>query len=171
LGAVAVSALAGLATLGLVLRKRFEPARYTAALAVAAIIAGWGIAQSPDILPGLTIEEAAADRSVLIATLVGVAVGTVILVPSLALLFGLTLRGRFDAGAVGAHPSAGPRKAPRSGSWVGVTAVGCLLVGVPMTLLFDGGAGLAAGVVCLLGFVATGFVTLAGAVIEAAGED
>src|SRR5579875_1510158 len=40
LGAVVVSALAGIVTLLLVSRRRFEPARYTAALAVAAIIGG-----------------------------------------------------------------------------------------------------------------------------------
>jgi cytochrome bd ubiquinol oxidase subunit II len=171
LGAVAVSAWAGLTTLALVFRARFEPARYTAAVAVAAIVAGWGIAQSPEILPGLTIEEAAADRSTLIATLVGVAIGTVILAPSLGLLFGLTLRGRFDPHvAAAAQPDAGRREVPRARSWVG-TAVGSLVVGLPLTLIFDGGLGLALGVASLLAFVATGFVALAGAIVASPGED
>src|SRR5581483_3783874 len=39
--ALAVSAVAGVATLALVWLRRFEPARYSAALAVAAILAGW----------------------------------------------------------------------------------------------------------------------------------
>jgi hypothetical protein len=55
--------LAGVATLALVSRWRFGPARVTAALAVAAIVAGWALAQRPDILPGLTVEQAAAGHS------------------------------------------------------------------------------------------------------------
>ena len=48
-----VSALAGVATLALVAaRGRYELARYSAALAVAAVIAGWALAQRPVLLPG-----------------------------------------------------------------------------------------------------------------------
>jgi len=86
-GAVAVSAAGGVATLALVWRSRFEPARATAAVAVAAIIAGWALAQRPYFLPGLTIEEAAASRSALVAVIVSIAIGAVVLVPSLGLLF------------------------------------------------------------------------------------
>ena len=45
LAAVIVSAVAGATTLVLVRARRYEPARVSAALAVAAIIAGWGLAQ------------------------------------------------------------------------------------------------------------------------------
>ena len=55
-----VSVVAGGAALWLVHNRRYEPARYSAALAVAAVIAGWGLGQAPDLLPGLTIEQAAA---------------------------------------------------------------------------------------------------------------
>jgi cytochrome bd ubiquinol oxidase subunit II len=96
LSALLASGAAGVATLALVARSRFEPARYTAALAVAAIVAGWGVAQSPTFLPGLTVEEAAAENSTLVALLVGLAVGALILVPSLFVLFRLVLSGRFD---------------------------------------------------------------------------
>ncbi|MDT7559217.1 MAG: cytochrome bd ubiquinol oxidase subunit, partial [Pseudonocardiales bacterium] len=65
LAMVVVSAVGGLGTLVLVWRGRFEPARVSAALAVAAIIVGWAFAQQPWILPGLTIREAAAERSTL----------------------------------------------------------------------------------------------------------
>ena len=69
---------------------------------MAAVIAGWAAAQSPLVLPGLTVAEAAAGRSTLIATIVGVAVGAVVLLPSLAVLYSLVLRGRLDtAVAVG----------------------------------------------------------------------
>ena len=37
---------------GLVRRRRYEPARYTAALAVAAMIAGWALGQAPSSCPG-----------------------------------------------------------------------------------------------------------------------
>ena len=65
LPAVIVSALAGLATLALVFARRFELARYTAALAVAAIVAGWALAQRP-LLLGLTVDQAAAPHDTLV---------------------------------------------------------------------------------------------------------
>jgi cytochrome d ubiquinol oxidase subunit II len=96
--AVLASVAAGSATLALVARAKFEPARYTAAAAVAAIVAGWGVAQSPTFLPGLTVEEAAAERSTLVALLAGLGVGALILAPSLFVLFRLVLTGHFDSG-------------------------------------------------------------------------
>ncbi|MDT7628603.1 MAG: cytochrome bd ubiquinol oxidase subunit, partial [Pseudonocardiales bacterium] len=99
LAMVVVSAAGGLGTLVLVWLGRFEPARVSAALAVAAIIVGWAVAQQPWILPGLTIREAAAERSTLLAVTVVVAIGALVLVPSLLLLFTLHLSGRFDGGA------------------------------------------------------------------------
>jgi cytochrome d ubiquinol oxidase subunit II len=113
LAALLASIAAGVATLALVLRSRFEPARYTAAVAVAAIVAGWGLAQSPTFLPGLTVEEAAASDSTLVALLVGLGIGAFILVPSLFVLFRLVLAGRFDPEArVSAVGSMRPRGAP-----------------------------------------------------------
>ena len=96
LALVIVSALAGVVTVILVWRGGFGLARASAALAVAAVIAGWADAQAPYVLPGLTVAAAAAGRSTLIATIVGVAVGAVVLVPSLAALYSLVLRGRLD---------------------------------------------------------------------------
>jgi cytochrome bd ubiquinol oxidase subunit II len=93
-----VSALAGLATLLLVWRRRYGPGRAGAALAVAAIVAGWALGQSPYFLPGLTVQQAAAPRDTLIAVTVAVLGGAVILFPSLSPLFSLVLRGRFDPG-------------------------------------------------------------------------
>jgi cytochrome d ubiquinol oxidase subunit II len=96
LAAVLVSAAAGVATLVLLARTRFQASRLSAALAVAAIVAGWAIAQRPELLPGLTVHEAAAGRSTIVALLVALGVGALVLVPSLALLFWLFLRGKFD---------------------------------------------------------------------------
>ncbi len=94
--AVSVSVLAGAATLLLVLRGAHEPARVAAAVAVAAVVAGWALAQRPDLLPGLTVSQAAAPDSVLWALIAASLLGAALLGPSLAYLFGLVLRGRFD---------------------------------------------------------------------------
>jgi cytochrome d ubiquinol oxidase subunit II len=106
---VIVSALAGVATMVLVWRGRFGPARASAALAVAAVIAGWAAAQSPYVLPGLTVRQAAAGRSTLIATIVAVAAGAAVLVPSLGVLYSLVLRGGLDT-AVAADGAAAERR-------------------------------------------------------------
>ena len=96
LPALIVTAVAGAGTLALIVRHRFEPARYTGALAVAAIVAGWALAQQPEILPGLTVREAAAPDDTLIAIVIAVVAGGIILFPSLVLLFRLALRGRLE---------------------------------------------------------------------------
>jgi cytochrome d ubiquinol oxidase subunit II len=158
LAAVLLSALAGLATLGLVRAGRHEPARVSAALAVATIVAGWGIAQSPDLLPGLTIEDAAAGRPTLWALLISIAAGLVVLVPSLALLYGLVLRGRFDVGAHAAPEPPQPR-ATRGASGLAAAAVTLLATGVALTL-FAEGVGLAIGVLSLVGFITLGAIEL-----------
>ena len=107
--ALAASAVAGLATLALLWRSAFEPARYAAATAVAAIVGGWAVAQQPMLLPGLTVQEAAAGRATLVAILVGVLAGSLILFPSLALLFRMVLRGAFDPGATRQRAARHPR--------------------------------------------------------------
>jgi cytochrome d ubiquinol oxidase subunit II len=168
LGAVIVSAGAGLATLVLVFRSRFEPARATAALAVAAIIAGWALAQRPRFLPGLTVEEAAASRGALIAVIVGVAIGALVLVPSLALLFGLFLRGRFDPHAVEHAAGEGPpQRATAVRPQLVLLALGCLGVGGPLTFFFEASWAHIVGIPALLAFVGLGFVGLAAVVAEA----
>ena len=99
LACIAVSAAAGIATLYLVWRGRYAAARYSAVVAVATVIVGWAVAQSPYLLPGeLTIDDAAAPDATLVAMLVSVALGTLVLVPSLYWLYSLTLRGRLDKG-------------------------------------------------------------------------
>jgi cytochrome bd ubiquinol oxidase subunit II len=96
LALVCVSGVAGLATLGLCWASRFELARLTAALAVAAVVIGWAAAQAPRFLPGMTVTQAAAGESTIVALIIAVACGLVVLVPSLALLYTLFLRGRLD---------------------------------------------------------------------------
>jgi cytochrome d ubiquinol oxidase subunit II len=92
---VVVSALAGVASLVLLAVRRYAVARVTAALAVAAVLWGWALAQYPLLLPpDVTVARAAADPPVLHATLATVAVGMALLVPSLLWLFWLFQRGR-----------------------------------------------------------------------------
>jgi cytochrome d ubiquinol oxidase subunit II len=93
---VCVSGVAGLATLALCWRSRFGLARLTAAGAVAAVVVGWAAAQAPRFLPGMTVVQAAAGRATLVALVIAVACGSAVLIPSLALLFTLFLRGRLD---------------------------------------------------------------------------
>ncbi len=85
---VIVSAVAGVLSLGLLQRRHFLTARFTAAAAVTAVLWAWAVAQYPNLLPaGLTISQAAADRPVLIATGVSLAIGAVLLVPALTWLY------------------------------------------------------------------------------------
>jgi cytochrome bd ubiquinol oxidase subunit II len=97
LACVLVSAAAGLLTLWLEWRERFELARYAVAAAVAAVVAGYALAQEPYFLPPeLTVQEAAASDATLATLLGAVAVGLLLLVPALVYLFRLVLRGHLD---------------------------------------------------------------------------
>ena len=156
--AVLLSGAGGLATFGLLRARRYEAARLSAALAVAAVVAGWGLAQGPDLLPGLTIEDAAAGDATLVALLVSIAVGLVVLIPSLVLLYGLLLRGRFDESASAAV------EAPRAGAAaelrpLALVAVGLFAVGALLTFLTEGIL-LAIGVLALIAFVVVGAAEL-----------
>jgi cytochrome d ubiquinol oxidase subunit II len=168
--AVIVSLIAGLATIVLVLGRRYGPARVTAATAVAAVIAGWGLAQRPQFLPGLTIQQAAASRSVLVATIVALGLGALILLPSLGLLYSLLLRGRFDEAAPARGAGRARAAAPRSGFLL-PAAGACLVVGVLATVTVTSAWGRVVGIPLLLAFVALGFVALATAMIASAGDD
>jgi cytochrome d ubiquinol oxidase subunit II len=173
LPALVVSAAAGLLALGLVWRSRFELARYIAALAVAAIVAGWALAQKPELLPGLTIRQAAAPHDTLVLVVVAVLAGGAILFPSLALLFRLLLQGRFDPGAERTAPSRGDAASLLSASAVGLSARGaaaCLLGGVGLLTIASAPWAHAIGVACLLGFIALGFLAVAPAEIARAGD-
>ena len=159
LAGLIVSILAGVCTLALVWRSRFELARYTAALAVAAIIAGWALAQRPTFLPGLTIHQAAASHDTLVAVIVAVIAGGAILFPSLALLFRLVLGGRFDlAGATA--PRARLGRAVLSTTAPGLlarSAGACLVGGIGFLTVADAGWAHAVGLACLFAFIVLGF--------------
>jgi cytochrome bd ubiquinol oxidase subunit II len=97
LAMVLVSAAAGMTTLALVWGERYGLARFVAAVAVAAIVIGWALAQDPYVLPGeLTLDQAAAGNATLAAVLIGIGAGSLILGPSLWWLYRLVLQGRLD---------------------------------------------------------------------------
>jgi cytochrome d ubiquinol oxidase subunit II len=95
--AVVVSALAGVVTLWLEWTRRFQLARFTVAAAVAAVVAGWALAQEPYLLPpALTVDQAAAPDATLVAMLGCAAAGLLLLIPALTYLYRLVLRGQLD---------------------------------------------------------------------------
>jgi cytochrome d ubiquinol oxidase subunit II len=166
LAAVIVSALAGVVTLELVRRSAFELARYTAALAVAGVLAGWALAQRPLLLKGLTVQQGAAPHDTLVLVVIAVLAGATILFPSLALLFRLVLQGRLDHGepqAAGAPAAAQQRS--ELGQLLAASAAGLLaraagaglLAGFGFLTIAEAGWAHAIGVVALLGFLLCGF--------------
>jgi len=162
LPALILSGLAGVATLALVWMRRYEVARYSAALAVAAVVAGWALAQQPVLLPGLTVSQAAAGHDTLVAVVVSVAAGALVLAPSLALLFTLTLRGRLGYEGEATQPPPAPSRAvgALAASRPGLLArisLACLLLTVGFLTIADAGWAHAVGVAALLACVLTGF--------------
>lgn len=108
---MALSALAGLASIGLLVRRRYGLARVAAGLAVTAVLWGWAAAQYPYIHPpGVTIAGAAAHRTTLITLLVSLLIGSVLLIPALLYLYTLFQRShhRTAAGVGAAGPDGGP---------------------------------------------------------------
>ncbi len=169
--ALIVSILAGLGTLILVWRRSYEPARYSASLAVAAIIAGWALAQNPIFLPGLTVKQAAAPHDTLVVVVVAVIVGAAILFPSLALLFRLVLGGQLGHGET-ATSSKRPSKAILSASKPGLlarSAGACFIAGTGFLTIAEAGWAHAIGVTALFGFIVLGFLAVAPA--DTAGEE
>jgi cytochrome d ubiquinol oxidase subunit II len=97
---IIVSVLAGVASIALLVVRRYAQARLTSSLAVATILLGWAAAQFPYILPPqLTIEDAAAGHATLVAMLVSLILGSILLVPSLIYLYRLFQRAGTDAPA------------------------------------------------------------------------
>jgi cytochrome bd ubiquinol oxidase subunit II len=88
---IVVSAIAGAATLWLLWRRSFPPARLTAVAAVASVVLGWGVAQYPWLLVDeVRIEDGAGAPATLTGLLVAVGLAGVVVVPALSYLFWLT---------------------------------------------------------------------------------
>jgi cytochrome d ubiquinol oxidase subunit II len=119
---VILAGLCGLAVLALLTAGRLRGVRVIAALGVAAVIWGWGVAQYPVLLPGtaVTLSNAGAPRATLVAIVVLFVAAVLIVGPSFALLFSLQGRRLLyaddDSGAALAlqsRPSAEPLVQPR----------------------------------------------------------
>jgi cytochrome d ubiquinol oxidase subunit II len=86
-----LSALAGTAALAALWWRRWDPARVAAAVAVSAVVAGWGVGQHPWMLVGSAeIEQSAAPRATLWALVIVVGLAAVLVLPPLAYLLSIT---------------------------------------------------------------------------------
>ncbi len=95
---IAVSAVAGAATILLLVRARYAAARVSAALAVVAVLFGWAAGQYPYMLEqSVRISDAAGPHATLVAILVVLGGGSLLLVPALVWLFVLMQRGMLVA--------------------------------------------------------------------------
>ena len=88
---VVLAGVCGLAVLVLVTAARRRGPRIIAALGVAAVIWGWGVAQYPVLLPGtaVTLTNAGATQATFVALVVVAIAAVILVVPSFALLYSL----------------------------------------------------------------------------------
>jgi cytochrome bd ubiquinol oxidase subunit II len=97
---VIVSVLAGAAALLLILLRRQWLLRILGALAVAAVLAAWGLAQYPWLFPtSLGLAAAAAPEASLLAEIAVIGMAAVLVVPSFAWLYWLQQHGRLEHGS------------------------------------------------------------------------
>jgi cytochrome d ubiquinol oxidase subunit II len=102
---VILSALCGLGSLGLLLRRNHRFARFLAIGAVATVIWAWGVAQWPYLLPEtMKVTTSAAPDATLAAVLVVFVLAALIILPSLGLLYYLDQRSLLETDA--AEPGA-----------------------------------------------------------------
>jgi cytochrome d ubiquinol oxidase subunit II len=95
---IVASAVAGMATLTLLLLRRYAVARLTALLAVATVVFGWGVAQYPWLLVDeVSIADAAGAPATLQGLLLVVGLAAVVVVPALGYLFWLTQSERWSS--------------------------------------------------------------------------
>ena len=90
---VVLAGACGLAVLALLTAGRTKGTRVIAALGIAAVIWGWGVAQYPVLLPGttVTLTNAGATQATFVALVVVAVAAVLLVIPSFALLF--TLQG------------------------------------------------------------------------------
>jgi cytochrome d ubiquinol oxidase subunit II len=115
---VILAGLCGLAVVALLAVHRRNGIRAIAALGVAAVIWGWGVAQYPVLLPrtGVTLGDAGAPNSTLQAIVVLFVVAVLLVGPSFALLFTLQRRRLLHAEPAGSLAAAPPQAKPPGSS-------------------------------------------------------
>jgi cytochrome d ubiquinol oxidase subunit II len=137
---IVLAGVCGLAILALFTASRPAVARVIAALGVAAVVWGWGLAQYPVLLPGttVTLSNAGAPDDTLVALVVLFIIAAALIGPAFALLYFLQghrlLGGQEPAalpGAVQAYPPAvTPRQSPTAAEHplTRTAAIGVLVV-------------------------------------------
>jgi cytochrome d ubiquinol oxidase subunit II len=109
---VIVSAVGGIASLALLLRHEHRFARVAAVGAVGGIVAAWGVAQWPYVIPEtMTVEATAAPSGTLAATVVAFVAACVLIVPAIALLYALDQRDVLPEEGVDESPAGGTASA------------------------------------------------------------
>jgi cytochrome d ubiquinol oxidase subunit II len=106
---VVLAGVCGLAVLASLTVGHTKGIRAIAALGVAAVVWGWGVAQFPVLLPGtaVTLTTAGATQATFVALVVIAIAAVILVVPSFALLFRLQGRHMLGEGEHG-PPTAGP---------------------------------------------------------------
>ncbi len=106
---VVLAGVCGLAVLALLTAGRTKGIRVIAALGVAAVIWGWGVAQYPVLLPGtdVTLTNTGAAQATFVALVVVAVAAVILVVPSFALLFTLQGRRMLGGDGQGTPPAAG----------------------------------------------------------------
>jgi cytochrome bd ubiquinol oxidase subunit II len=97
---VAISIAAGIAVLGMLWLRWYHPLflRGTAAIAVATVVFGWGLAQYPYLIPtSLPLAAGSAPTATLVAEFVVAGLAVLLVVPAFALLYFLQQRGVLTA--------------------------------------------------------------------------
>ena len=97
---VAISIAAGIAVLGMLWLRWYHIVflRATAAIAVAAVVAGWGLAQYPYLFPtSLSLAAGSAPTAALVGEFVVAGLAVLLVAPAFAFLYYLQQRGRLTA--------------------------------------------------------------------------
>ncbi|MCC9306011.1 cytochrome d ubiquinol oxidase subunit II [Kitasatospora sp. RB6PN24] len=98
LGLVIAGAVVALVTALLLARRALRWCRYTAVASVVLVIAAWGVAQRPYLLPtSLTVSQAAGAHHTLVWLVIVTGIAVVLVGPSLAVLYWLDTRGKLEA--------------------------------------------------------------------------
>ena len=107
---VIVSVVCGVAVLVLLRRGAQRGARVLAVGAVATVIWAWAVAQHPYILPpSLTVSDAAASHTTLVAVLIVFGVAVLLVLPAIGLLFTLVQRNLVEETSQPARPAGSER--------------------------------------------------------------
>ncbi|MGQ0743848.1 MAG: cytochrome d ubiquinol oxidase subunit II [Acidimicrobiales bacterium] len=104
-----VSAAGAGTSFWLLAARRYRLSRWSAAVAVGAVLWGWAAGQYPEMLVGqLSIEAAAGSRAALVAMLISLAIGAVLFIPALVVLLWMAQRGDLDEASTGPARTAQP---------------------------------------------------------------